>query len=337
MRHVFTFLLLLVGIFPAVADSIAAEKFSYVPQISGTLRARWEADLDDGMQRFQVRNARLILQGKIAPEISYFFQTDLCDRGKMKILDAYGQIGIIKGLNLRAGQFRMPMGVETFRAPWTYLFNNRSTVGKMCNYRAVGARLHYQLPRVPLMMEAGAFSPWTIGDHEKWSKTYAFGSKVQYYLGDWTFTTGFQSVKPAEVRMNYVDASIGWHTSRWQVEGEYMYKHYTHRALAATHLWCLFGSYSMPVKAGVFNYLSFQGRWDGATDNSDGTTVDSDGHITVTDAARNRLTAGATISYRRPKVWLDLRLNYEKLFYHHAFTPATGQGDRLSAELVLHF
>ncbi|MDE5786264.1 MAG: porin, partial [Duncaniella sp.] len=223
MRHVvITFLLFITTCITVKADSIPAPKFSYIPQFSGTLRARWEGDLDDGASRFQVRNARLILQGGIAPEISYFFQADLCDRGKMKILDAYGQVGIVRGLNLRAGQFRMPMGVETFRASHSYLFNNRSTVGKMCNFRAVGARAHYQLPAVPLMLEAGVFSPWTISDHEMWSKTFAFGSKLQYYLREWTFTTGFQSVRPATVRMNYFDLSIAWHTDRWQVEGEYM-------------------------------------------------------------------------------------------------------------------
>ena len=116
-----------------------------------------------------------------------------------------------------------------------------------------------------------------------------------------------------------------------------MYKHYLHSTLDNTNLWCVFGSYTMPVKIGIFNYLSFQGRWDGSTANSDGVSVDDNGGITVTDAARNRLTAGATISYRRTRVWLDLRVNYEKLFYHHGYTPATGQGDRLSAEMIIHF
>ncbi|MBD5344760.1 MAG: outer membrane beta-barrel protein [Bacteroides sp.] len=335
MRHFITLLLFITSGAAAVADSIPA--FSYMPQISGTLRARWEDDLTDGESRFQVRNARLSIQGDVAPEISYFFQTDLCDRGKMKILDAYGQLGIIKGLNLRAGQFRMPMGVETFRHPANYIFANRSTVGKTCNYRAVGARLHYQLPKLPLMIEAGVFSPWAIGDHDKWSKAMTFGSKVQYYLGEWTFTTGFQSVKPAELRMNYFDLSVAWHSARWQVEAEYLSKHYLHSVLDHTDLWCVFGSYSMPVKAGIFNYLSFQGRWDGSTAGSDGTTADDTGLPAITDAARNRITAGATISYRRTRVWVDLRVNYEKVFYHHDFTPATGQGDRLLAEMVIHF
>ena len=336
MRHVITFLLLLASCVTVKADSIAAEKISYIPQFSGTVRARWEGDLDDGSSRFQVRNVRVIMQGKIAPEISYFIQTDLCDRGKMKILDAYGQVGIISRLNLRAGQFRMPTGVETFRHPGNYIFANRSTVGKFCNYRAVGARLQYRLP-IPLQLEAGVFSPSAIGDHEVWTKTFAFGSKAQYYLGDWTITAGYQTVRPGTVRMDYTDASVAWHSGRWEVEGEYMYKRYARHALDATHLWCIFGSYSMLVKAGIFNYLSFQGRWDGCTDNSDGIATDDNGLLSATEAARNRLTAGATISYRRTRVWLDLRVNYEKLFYHHGFTPSPGQGDRLIAEMVVHF
>ncbi len=336
MRHFFTLLLLSITC-GAYADSITAPATSYMPKIGGTIRTRWEADTETGEQRFHVRNARVTLPDNIHPQISYFIQTDLCDRGKMKILDVYGQIGIIQGLNLRAGQFRMPLGVETFRHPGNYVFNNRSTIGRyICNYRAVGARVQYTLSAVPLLLEAGAFNPATIGDHEVWSRTVAFGSKAQYFLGPWTFTGGFQSIKPSTVRVNFVDVAAGWHSGRWQVEGEYMYKHYTCRALDATDSWCIFGSYAMPVKAGLFNQLSFQGRWDGMTDNSNA-IADEDGIIGMTDPGRDRVTLGTTISHRGKNVFLDLRLNYEKVFYHHSQAAPANSGDRFSIEMALHF
>lgn len=336
MRHIITFLLLSMAL-GALADSIPSPAISYLPKISGTVRARWEDDTETGEQRFQIRNARVSLSGNIARQISYFIQTDLCDRGKMMILDAYGQVEIMQGLNVRAGQFRMPMGVEPFRHPGNYLFNNRSTIGRyICNYRAVGARLHYTLPSVPLLLEAGAFNPSNIGNHEVWSRTVAFGSKAQYFMGPWTFTGGFQSIKPSTVRVNFFDLAAGWHSGRWLVEGEYMYKHYTHEALSATNSWCLFGSYSMPVKAGVFNQLSFQCRWDGMTDNSDAIADDA-GIIKVTDPGRDRLTAGATISHWGKSVFLDVRLNYEKIFFHHSKEDLSHAGDRLSIEMIVHF
>ena len=68
---------------PAAEPAATSEKFSYMPQIHGVVRARWENDLDAGLSRFQLRNTRLTVSGNIAPSIDYFLQADLCDRGSM--------------------------------------------------------------------------------------------------------------------------------------------------------------------------------------------------------------------------------------------------------------
>ena len=149
-------------------------KFSYIPTFHGAIRPRWEIDTRTGDQRFQVRNARFSIEGKVMPQIGYFVQLDLCDQGKIKILDAYGKFDLVKGLTLQAGQFRMPFGVEPFRAPANYYFANRSFMAKqVMNYRAVGAKLSYTLPKTPLTLEAGAFNPANMADHNVWSKTVA--------------------------------------------------------------------------------------------------------------------------------------------------------------------
>lgn len=92
----------------------------------------------------------------------------------------------------------------------------------------------------------------------------------------------------------------------------------------------------MPIKAGAFNRLSFQGRFDGMTAHSSGKR-NSDGVLTTNDPARNRVTVGATISYVKKPVWLDIRADYEKYFYRHGVEPVLGQGDRLVLEMVLRF
>lgn len=320
------------------ADAADEAKTSLVPQINGTFRGRWEMDMTNDASRFQVRNARLVVSGNICRGISYFFQPDLCDRGRIIILDAYGQVAFAKGFNLRVGQFRMPMGVEPFRAPHTYVFANRSTIGKeVNNFRAVGARLAYTFSRCPLTVEAGAFNPTVISDHNVWCHTLAYSSKARYQVRNVTFTAGFQSIQPERTRINFVDAAIGWISGRWTVEGEYIYEHYTHRAFEPCHAWVVFGDYAMPVKAGIFNRLSFQARYDGMTDHSNGFD-NEDGCLTMTDDGRQRITVGTTLSYRRSRVWCDIRLNYEKSFYHHSATLHTsGHGDRLLAELVIRF
>lgn len=309
----------------------------YTPKINGAIRARWEEDIDAAASRFQLRNARVSISGNIAPAIDYFLQADLCDQGSMKFLDGYARIKVIKGLSFQAGQFRMPFGIDMFRAPHNYIFSNRSFIGKqMCNIRAVGAKVAYAIPHSTLTIEGGIFNPSTISDHTGWHKTYAGAGRVIAGLpGGFSCQGGMMSLLPDGVRINMLDAGITWTDSHWTIEAEYLNKHYTHDAHRATHGYNMWADYRMPVKVGVFNQLSFQGRFDGMTSHSTGKCVD--GSLVTDHHGRNRITIGSTISFIRKPVWLDIRADYEKYFYRHGVVPGEGNGDRLVAELILRF
>lgn len=316
----------------------ADSTFSYIPNIHGIFRGRFEASTIESDYRFQVRNARLKLDGKIAPFADYFFQVDLCDRGSIKILDAWARIKPTKSFGFQAGQFRMPFGVDPFRSPGNYYFANRSFIGKqVCNYRAVGAKAMWQSEQLPLTVEAGAFNPATISDHTTWHNKLAYATKLTYRVGNVSLATGFQSVAPDRIRANSTDAAVTWNHDRWIIEGEYMYKHFTHDSHKATHAYNLFADYHMPIKAGFFNRLSFQGRFDGMTDCS--SCIRNEEGCLITDyPSRNRITIGSTISYIRSKnINLNLRINYEKYFYHDNYTPSADNGDKAVVELVVNF
>ena len=315
----------------------AADAIDYRPNIHGAMRARWEDDLDASRSRFQLRNARVSLDGRIATTIDYFLQADLCDCGTMKFLDGWARIKVADGLKFQAGQFRMPFGVDPFRAPANYVFSNRSFIGKqVCNVRAVGAKITYEFPSLPLTLEGGMFNPTGITDHTGWNSSYAYAGRAIYRIGNVKLDAGVQSLRPDGVRINLLDGCVNWTAGRWIVEAEYMNKHYTNNAHKAVHAYNFWTDYHMPVKAGVFNRLSFQGRFDGMTAHSNGRRND-EGKLTTNDPARNRVTVGATISYVNKPVWFDVRANYEKYFYHHGVEAALGQGDRLVMELVLRF
>lgn len=328
----------------ALAASLACaasqtDSISYRPEIHGTLRGRFEASTEHGDYRFQVRNARLSVGGKIAPIADYFVQMDFCDRGKIKILDAWARLWATPGLGFQAGQFRMPFGVDPFRAPNTYIFANRSFIGKqMCNFRAVGAKAMWHPRAIPFTLEAGAFNPGTIDDHTPWHNTLTYAAKATYSISGLTFATGFQSIKPGPVRANLIDAALTWKHDRWLIEGEYMHKHYVNDAHRAAHAYNLFADYRMPLRTSFFNRLSFQGRFDGLTAHSSATVTDEAGHIVTDHPARNRVTIGSTISYiRSASMYLDLRVNYEKYFYHSGVRPSAENGDKAVVELVLRF
>lgn len=335
--------LLVYSVEVSAAESVDSE-VDFMPKIHGALRARWEGALGGGDgSRFQVRNVRVILSGDVAPTVSYFVQTDLCDRGKMKILDAWGRLDIVKGLSLQAGQFREPFGTDCFRAPSNYIFANRSFLGKyMCNVRAVGAKLGWAAPlgeRRSIALDGGAFNPTSIADHDMWVKTLSYAAKAVLTLGDVKIATGFQSIEPDSVRTNLWGASLTWQSGRWTLEGEYMHEHYTHEASRPAHSWVVWGDYAMPVKVGVFNRASVHTRWDGMTSHSDAGR-NAAGELTINHPARQRVTLGATLTYVYKAVRCDLRLDYERYFSHSRRAPAmlaAGDTDKLLAELVICF
>lgn len=334
-------LALSLSLFEAVAADSADRASSksgtyYIPKFHGALRARYEADLQNGYQRFQLRNLRMIATGYVAPRIDYFIQVDFCDRGKIKFLDGWGRVGFTDQFAVQAGQFRIPFGEEPFKAPVNYVFSNRSFLGnQFMNVRAVGAKFIWR-PRSPFMLEAGAFNTTSISEHDIWNRTLAYAAKATLRVNNTTLSASFASLSPDSVRTNSADIAVGWHYGRWIVEGEGAYKHYTHRTHKGAWAYNMYGRYTMPISLAQFNALSFHGRFDGLTAHSSALRK-PDGKIWTDTPARNRLTAGITLTAAYLPVYADIRLDYEKYFYHHGFDPAKGQGDRLTLELVVRF
>ncbi len=314
----------------------ATEPVNLIPSVHGVVRARYEIETDGGLNRFQVRNARVNVAGKIAPVISYFVQIDACDRGKITFLDAWGRFDVSKALYIQGGQFRQPFGVDNFRLPGGYYFANRSFLGKIINnYRGVGAKAGWAPVNIPLDIQAGFFNQSAIGDHNVWNKSVAFASKVTWKPGNMMLSTGYQSMKRTS-HMSYYDATVGWGTDGWYAEAEYMGVAYSHDAAPTCHTWVTFVTKSFPVKAGIFNKASVMARYDGMTNYSNG-AVGDDGLLSVTEPRRQRATIGGQLSYVYKSVHADLRLNYEKFWYPSAVQPMIGDRDKIVAEMVIKF
>ena len=89
---------------PAAADEGKEEKAKtdYRPVIHGTLRGNYVFQADEKAGRFQVRTARVSIEGKVAPVVAYKAEIDLSDEGKIKMLDAYARLFPIKDLTVSA-------------------------------------------------------------------------------------------------------------------------------------------------------------------------------------------------------------------------------------------
>lgn len=318
-------------------SAMALEPKEYLPEIHGTFRGHYEYATEAGEGRFEVRNARVVMSGRIAEPIGYFFQVDLCDRGKFKVFDAYGWLNVVPSIKLSMGQLRIPFSVEASRAPHLLYFANRSFIGRtLGNYRGVGATIGWHPAYIPLLIEGGVFNSTAISDHNSWQKTMNYGAKIHYTYKNITAEAGFESMKPGEVRFNSYDASLSWSCGRWILEGEYLHRQYTHSSYTSTKALNIFGNYCMPIKAGIFNGLSFQARFDGATSASIGAR-DESGNIIESEPSRRRATIGATLSYTEHKVRADVRINFEKYFYRTGQIAPIHDCDRIVAELTVRF
>ena len=60
--------------------------------VHGTIRSKYEYQTEEGEGRFEVRNARISVDGQLSPIILYKAEIDLCDEGKIKMLDAYTRL-----------------------------------------------------------------------------------------------------------------------------------------------------------------------------------------------------------------------------------------------------
>ena len=88
----------------AKAQSISAsddDEVDRTPHIHGTLRSKYEYQTSEGEGRFEVRNARVSVDGKVTPFISYKAEIDLCDEGSIKMLDAYTRLNSTVGVHCR--------------------------------------------------------------------------------------------------------------------------------------------------------------------------------------------------------------------------------------------
>ena len=325
-------------------DKSDTEKATPV-NIHGTIRSKYEYQTSEGEGRFEVRNARISVDGSLSPVISYKAEIDLCDEGKIKMLDAYTRLKPVKGLQFTIGQMRVPFTIDAHRSPHQQYFANRSFIAKQVgNVRDVGAALGYSLNAgFPIILEAGLFNGSGLTNQKDfWTKSINFSAKAQMLLpGGFNLTLSTQKIKPDHVNVMMYDAGAYWHAKGWHVEAEYLYKHYAHDAFKAVHAFDSFISYDIPSGKGPIRYVTPLLRYDYMSDHSDGTRylngkADKSGTLIVNDSQRSRLTGGVTLSLKKPFV-SDIRFNYEKYFYKDSGIPHTSEKDKFVVEVMTRF
>lgn len=331
---------------PALAADGDDDKVDRTPKVHGTLRGKYEYQTEEGEGRFQVRNARVSLEGNVTKIVSYKAEIDLSDEGQIKMLDAYTRINPVRGLDFTIGQMRVPFTIDAHRSPHMQYFANRSFIAKQVgNVRDVGVTLGYSFNAgIPIKLEAGMFNGSGLTDQKDfWTNNINFSAKVQFFLPrGFNITLSTQKIKPDNIGIMMYDAGAYYHGHGWHVEAEYLYKHYAGNAFDAVHSVDAFVSYDIPLRKCFFKKITPLVRYDYMSDHSDGMRYNSDGDedvsgsLIINDYQRSRLTGGLTFSLSLPFV-SDIRLNYEKYFYRDGAIAKPSERDKIVIEFMTRF
>lgn len=325
------------GAAPQAATTIVVP--DWFPKINGTIRSNYEVNTDDGASHFRVRNARISFTGTIVPEFEYKAEVDLCDEGKIKMLDAYVRyLPASLPVTATIGQMRVPFTIDAHRAPHQQYFANRSFIAKYGgNVRDVGLAGQYTLKgEVPLTVQAGVFNGSGLTNQKDyWTKTFNFSVKTMATIaGVLTLEASCQKSRPEDISIMMWNGGAAFDDGLWHIEAEYLRKNYMHAAFDGVNIVNTFISRKFPLRSNVSSIAAL-GRYDYMDDHSDGIKNDM-GELSVTTPQRHRMTLGTTLSFGTTR-YIEVRVNYEKYFYQKdAVIPISGH-DKMVVEAMCRF
>lgn len=321
------------------------DKVDLTPKVHCTIRGKYEYQTEEGDGRFQVRNARVSLEGKVAKAVEYKAEIDLSDEGQIKMLDAYTKIKPVRGFDFTIGQMRVPFTIDAHRSPHQQYFANRSFIAKQVgNVRDVGATLGYSFNvGIPIILQAGMFNGSGLTNQKDfWTNNINFSAKAQFFIPrGFNITLSTQKIRPDHISVMMYDAGAYYHAHGWHIEAEYLFKHYEDNAFKNVHAFDAFVNYDIPLRKCFFTKISPLLRYDYMSDHSDGMRYldgeeNTEGSLMINDYQRSRITGGLTFSIAKPFI-SDIRLNYEKYFYRSGAVAKPSERDKIVIEVMTRF
>ncbi len=135
-------------------------------QLKGVLQVDSRTFFDDagiaGNDGFLLRRARPIFQGTVFRDFDFQFVPDFGGTGSPQIFDAWLNYRYNAALQLQAGKFKSPIGLEQLQADRDILFNERGLPTDLVPNRDIGFELHGDLFRGVATYAAGVFNG--VGD-----------------------------------------------------------------------------------------------------------------------------------------------------------------------------
>ncbi|HTR43646.1 MAG TPA: porin [Pseudomonadales bacterium] len=110
-----------------------------------------------GIDGFLLRRARIIFQGTVYHNFDYFLMPEFAGNSP-QILDAYLNYRNRPELQLQAGKFKPPVGLEALQSDVNLSFNERTLATDLVPYRGIGAELHGDIYKGAYGYQVGIFN-----------------------------------------------------------------------------------------------------------------------------------------------------------------------------------
>ncbi|MCC8036213.1 MAG: hypothetical protein LIO77_09850 [Rikenellaceae bacterium] len=355
------------------ADSVEVSGVSYIPEVFGAVKAKFETSLYDGSHRFNVRNSRIGVRGHASPRMKYAIQIDFSNEGKLSILDSYVTYYTDR-FEATLGQQQYRFSTDLDRGPNTSIFSNRSFLAKfLTTYytttyngshtghtvssigsRDLGALVRYRLPKVPARINFGLFNGSGTNNPEwdnkinivtklELGRPLGFHGALGHYNGHTPASTkvfheadGTVSVVEHTQRMRLWGAELSYSAENFTIESEYAQRRLRMDGLRLMHTAHVQGYYQFHLpKSKVMEYIAPVGRWD-IGENIE--FADTDGLLDIFSA--NRATVGVNFGFTGKIVGSELRLQFEKYFVNRRpgdFSRNQLLQDKVTLEIVATF
>ena len=332
-----------------------AQQRDSLVNLHGVLRGKYEYQPEMNAGRFEVRNARMSISGKLSKRSEYNLEVDLCDESSIKMKDAWIRLLPWKQLRVSIGQQRLPFTIDAHRNPANQYFANRSFIAKQVgDMRDVGLQLGYTFKnkegRTLAIADAGMFNGSNL-DNQKtaWNKDLNYSARLQWFpVKGLAIVPSIQHTAIADRKAEYTSLDFGafYETNGWHLEAEYLHKQYAHDAFDDCDAVNAMVIYKMPIKNKdwFMQSVSYLARYDYMGNHADGKKgfeLDADNNETtrlkISDYARHRMTLGLTFGIRNPYLPTEIHLNYERYWYPNGGIAKESEQDKLVAELMIKF
>lgn len=298
----------------------------YLPDLDVILKVKTEYDLDNSLIRFEVRNARFGLKGKINSFMSYRIELDLSDEGKMKMLDAYVRITPLKNLDIYMGQRKIPFSTDYMRNPAENIFANRSFLAKYINdgMRDIGFYADYKFDiGVPVDILLGAVNG-TGNNNPQWIEKPNFVSRLVFGSETGFRATGNLYYGEAENKdhLALFGGELRYNNGNFLIESEYISRNWTDSIRIHDDGLYLHSYYNVILTDKIVKMITPTLRWDYMGDLIYSGRIDA-----------SRVTVGLNVGFDPKQFHSEIRLNYEN--YFKSSLPI--HTDKLTLEFIARF